>query len=97
MKGRYRLGDVPYRLPRTMNLVPYQHAAGILDVAALPLDPHLAFNRARSGQKWMEMALHSAEARAPIGPQSLPFPPSKESRRHLPSRVRAFTVCGFRV
>lgn len=57
-QGGGMLDGVPYHFHAfDRDILRYQREAGILDVAALPLRP-CAFNRHKSGQKWMEMALH---------------------------------------
>jgi glycosyltransferase involved in cell wall biosynthesis len=60
--GRHFLDGVSYSYYPPMSVLSFQRALRILDVAAQPLDPSLPFNRTRSGQKWMEFALHCTAA-----------------------------------
>jgi glycosyltransferase involved in cell wall biosynthesis len=55
----YLVDGVAYQYHPPKSYQEYQRTVGVLDVAALPLRSDLAFNRSRSGQKWMEYALHS--------------------------------------
>jgi glycosyltransferase involved in cell wall biosynthesis len=54
-----RLEGVPCRWHALTDTLTYQRALGILDVSVHPLRPDIPHNRYRSGQNWMERALHS--------------------------------------
>ncbi len=56
--GIYTFGGVSYHYhPQVEEFLRYHQAIGILDIAVAPLAP-TAFNRCRSGSKWLEHSLH---------------------------------------
>jgi hypothetical protein len=59
-RGVAKLNGVPYHWQgRDDDILAFQRAIGLLDISVHPLRPDIAHNRFRSGQSWMERALHS--------------------------------------